>query len=74
MAIMTEFINFIVPIKIIQKKILRGWAQCLEDHPELIGGRVWYDDHLFHDGAMNPIDISTIVESWTAMALEYNVR
>jgi hypothetical protein len=70
MAIMTEFINFIVPIKIIEKKYPGGWNQCLEDHAELIGGRVWYDDHLFHDGAMNPTDIGSLVERWTAMGFE----
>lgn len=70
MAIMTEFINFIVPIKIIEEKYPGGWNQCLEDHAELIGGRVWYDDHLFHDGTMNPADIGSLVERWTAMGFE----
>ena len=31
MAIITEFINFIVPIKIIEQKYPGGWAQCLYD-------------------------------------------
>jgi hypothetical protein len=70
MAIMTEFINLIVPRIIIEQKYPGGWAQWLEAHAELIGGRVCYDDHLFHDGAMNPMDIGTIVESWTAMGFE----
>ncbi len=70
MAIMTQFINFIVPIKIIEQKYPGGWNQCLKDHANLIGGRVWYDDHLFHDGAMNPMDIGSLVEEWTQMGFE----
>ncbi len=70
MAIMTEFISFIVPIKIIEEKYPGGWTQCLEDYAGLIGGRIWYDDHLFHDGAMNPLDMEKIVENWTAMGFE----
>lgn len=70
MAIMTEFINFIVPIKVIEEKYPGGWTQCLEDHAELIGGRVWYDDHLFHDGAMNPMDIESLINEWSSRGFE----
>ena len=55
MGIRLEYLNFIVPIKKIEKIYPGGWTQCLRDHFELIGGRVWYDDHLFRDGAMDPI-------------------
>ena len=62
MAIATEFIDFIVPIHIIQEKYFGGWERCLEDHKELIGGRVWYDEHLFRDGAMGPQGIEALVD------------
>jgi len=52
MAIELEFINFIVLIHLIAQKYQGGWQQCLLDHAELIGGRVWYDEHLFRDGAV----------------------
>lgn len=65
MAIATEFIDFIVPIKIIEKKYPGGWAQCLEDHADALGRRVWHDNHLFRDGAMNPRDIEYLVNYWT---------
>ena len=65
MAIATEFIDFIVPIKTIEQKYPGGWEQCLADHAHLIGGRVWYDKHLFRDGAMNPMDIEWLVNYWT---------
>jgi hypothetical protein len=64
MAIQLEFINFIVPIEIIIKKYPGGWDQCLKDHRNLIGGRVWFDEYLFRDGAMNPMGIGSLVEEW----------
>lgn len=67
MAIMTEFINFIVPIKTIEEKYPGGWMQCKEDYVDSLWGRVWYDDHLFRDGAMNPMDMKDIVEDWEGM-------
>lgn len=70
MSIATEFINFIVPIKTIQEKYPGGWGQCLKDHQHLIGGRVWYDEHLFRDGAMSSMDIERLVERWEAMGFE----
>ena len=67
MAIATEFINLIVPIKNIQAKYPGGWEQCLENHRHLIGGRVWYDQYLFRDGAMNGFDMEALVERWESM-------
>jgi hypothetical protein len=70
MAIASEFIDFIVPIKLIEQKYPGGWEQCLEDHKDLIGGRVWYDEHLFRDGAMNPMDIECLVNDWTDLGFQ----
>jgi hypothetical protein len=70
MAIATEFINFIVPIQVIRDKYPGGWEQCLQDHQHLIGGRVWYDQYLFRDGAMGGADIEDIVARWEAMDFE----
>ena len=47
MAIKLEFYDIIIPIKTIQKKYPGGWKKCLKDHDGDIGGRVWYDEHLF---------------------------
>ena len=65
MAIKLQFFDFIVPIKTIKKKYQGGWKQCLKDHDDLIGGRVWYDEHLFREGAMSPNDIGYLVEWWS---------
>ena len=67
MAIDTEFIDFIIPIDTIREKYPGGWEQCLQDHQDLVGGRVWYDDYLLRDGAMNPGDIGLLVEKWMAL-------
>lgn len=70
MAICLEFINFVVPIEVIKKKYPGGWAACLEDHKNLIGGRVWYDVHLFRDGAMNPNDMGRLVDEWRELGFQ----
>ncbi|QQG64642.1 hypothetical protein [Desulfobulbus oligotrophicus] len=70
MAIALEFIDFVVPISVIREKYPEGWEQCLKDHRQLIGGRVWFDAHLFRDGAMNPLDIKSLLEEWTALGFE----
>ena len=47
-----------------------GWEQCLEDHSNLIGGRVWYDEYLFRDGAMGPAGIEALVQQWADLGFE----
>ena len=64
MAVALEFIDFIVPIQVIRARYPGGWEQCLRDHAGLLGARVWYDEHLFRDGAMNPNDILELLEQW----------
>jgi len=61
MTIQLEFINFIVPISEIEEKYPGGWVQCLMDHENFFGGRVWYDEYLFRDGAMNPMNIEGLI-------------
>ncbi len=70
MTIALEFIDFIVPIAEIKKKYPGGWDQCLKDHENLIGGRVWFDEHLLRDGAMNPGDIECLIQEWTELGFE----
>jgi hypothetical protein len=70
MAIMTEFLNLIVPIAIIEEKYPGGWERCLKDHQVAIGGRVWFDDYLFRDGAMNPIAMEQLLNQWWKLGFE----
>ncbi|MEO8910542.1 MAG: hypothetical protein ABI408_09985, partial [Gemmatimonadaceae bacterium] len=44
-----------------------GWDQCLADHARILGYRVWYDEHLLRDGAMNPRDIARLLDEWEAL-------
>jgi hypothetical protein len=70
LAVFCEFLNFIVPIDIIREKYDGGWDQCIKDHQPLIGGRVWFDDHLFRDGAMSPPDMQDRLNYWEQQGLE----
>jgi len=70
MAVALEFIDFVIPIATIRAKYPGGWQQCLVDHQVLLGGRVWYDEHLLRDGAMNPNDIGSLVEEWTQLGFQ----
>ena len=70
MAIDLEFIDLIVPIEVIRRKYPGGWEQCLSDHAGDIGRRVWFDDHLFRDGAMNPADAERLVDQWADRGFE----
>ena len=57
MAIVLEFIDFVVRRATIEEKYPGGWEGCLDDHRNLVAGRVWFDDHLFRVGAMSPMGI-----------------
>ena len=70
MAIALEFINFIVPIRVIKDKYPGGWETCLQDHEGMIGRRVYYDEHLFRDGAMAPRDAELLVNEWVKRGFE----
>ena len=56
--------NFIVRRSTIEEKYPGGWDQCLIDHASSLGTRVWYDEYLFRDGAMNPIDMENLINAW----------
>jgi hypothetical protein len=62
MPIHTEYVDFIVPIARIREKYPGGWEGCLKDHLPYLGGRVWFDDELFRDSAMGPVD--DILKRW----------
>jgi hypothetical protein len=70
MAVMTEFIDLIVPITLIEEKYPGGWERCLSDHKRAIGGRVWFDDYLFRDGAMNPTAMDALLKAWWKLGFD----
>lgn len=68
--IQLEFLNFIVPVQVIEQKYSGGWAACLGDHAMGIGKVVWYDDHLFRTGAMDPDLMDNLITKWTRLGFE----
>lgn len=76
MAVALECINFIVPFSVIRKKYPGGLVQCLLDHRGLIegSGPIWFDEHLFRDGAMNDLDIMLILSRWERYGVQPVVK
>lgn len=70
MAIALEFLDVVVPIAKIRDTYPGGWEQCRHDYAKLIGRRVWFDRHLFRDGAMTPQDVRLLVEGWSVLGFE----
>lgn len=70
MAIALEFIDLVIPIVRIEEAYPGGWKQCLADYDAAIGARVWYDQHLFRDGAMDPETMRRRVEGWAVLGFE----
>jgi len=69
-TIALEFIDVVIPIAKIRESYPGGWEQCLADYTTLIGRRVWYDRHLFRDGAMDRSEARTLVEGWAVLGFE----
>ena len=75
MAIALECINFIVPFSVIRKKYPGGLVQCLLDYRGFVGsGPIWFDEHLFRDGAMNDLDIMLILSRWERYGVQPVVK
>ena len=75
MAVALECINFIVPFSVIRKKYPGGLVQCLLDHRGAVGsGPIWFDEHLFRDGAMNDLDIMLILSRWERLGVRPIVK
>lgn len=70
MAIQLEFLNFIVPVQVIEEKYSGGWDACLRDHAKSIGRVVWYDEHLFRTGAMDPDLMDNLITKWTRLGFD----
>ena len=69
MAIALEFLNLVIPIKNIEQHYRGGWEQYLDDHEQLIGRRLWFDDYLLRDGAKDPKDMSKLIDEWVDIGL-----
>jgi hypothetical protein len=70
MAIQLEFLNLIVPIQVIDRHYSGGFKALIAQHLSMFGVKLWHDEHLFRDGAMNPKDIEDLVEFWKEKGLK----
>ncbi len=70
MAVALEFINLLIPTRIIEDRYPGGLDACIDDHWHLLGKRIWYDDHLLRDGALTPQDMRKLVEGWALVGLQ----
>jgi len=70
MAIALIYMNFFVPIQTIKEIYPGGWERCLKNHEKLIGGRVWFDYHLFHDGAIDSRMIEGFIATWEKLGFQ----
>jgi hypothetical protein len=69
MAVRLEFINLLIPIKNIDAHYPGGFKKFCEDNRDLLGGRLWHDEHLLRDGAMNPKDMEALIGYWKELGL-----
>lgn len=70
MAVSLEFINIIIPIANIERCVaLGGFEGLLQREGNCIGSTDWYDAHLYRTGAMNPLDLGSIIQDWQGMGL-----
>jgi hypothetical protein len=68
MAVKCEFIDLIIPISKIDAVYPGGFAKFKEEHAE--SRIIWYDDYLCRDGAMSPMEISAMADSWERLGLK----
>lgn len=69
MPVYLEFINLIVPIEKIERHYPGGFSQFKIDNQSSLGGRIWFDEFIVRDGAMNPMDMEFLVKSWEQYGL-----
>lgn len=70
MAVRLEFIDVLVPVHVIEEKYPGGFAQCLVDLGPRLGRRVWHDQRLLRDGALDPASARALVGGWKALGIE----
>jgi hypothetical protein len=70
MPVALEFLNFIIPVEKIESHYPGGFSAYKTHYANLIGGRVWFDNYLVRDGAMNPMDMELLVGEWESYGLK----
>ena len=74
MAVRLEYISLIVPIEKIEEHYPGGFSQYKIDMRNSIGHRIWYDEYIVRDGAMNEYGIGRLINDWESFGLEGAVK
>jgi hypothetical protein len=67
MAVAIEFINVIIPIANIEKCYRGGFEQYRKNVRRI--KKIWFDDFIVRDGAMNQSDIEYLIKEWEDLGL-----
>ena len=67
MAVELEYISLIIPISKIEEHYPGGFKQYKTDNADSIKRRIWYDQYLVRDGAMNGMDMEMMIREWEMM-------
>lgn len=70
MPVALEFLNLIIPVEKIGSHYPGGFSAYKTHYANLIGGRVWFDNYLVRDGAMNPMDMELLTREWESYGLK----
>lgn len=70
MPVALEFLNLIIPVEKIGSHYPGGFSAYKTHFTNLIGGRVWFDNYLVRDGAMNPMDMELLTGEWESYGLK----
>jgi hypothetical protein len=75
MAVALDVLSVVIPIKIIDKcRGLGGFRGFLQSREFPGHGAAWYDEFLFREGAMNPMDLEFILAGWKDRGLKATGR
>ena len=64
MAIRLGLINFIIPIKNIEKCYNGTFKEFFDLYSFLVGKKIYHDDHLFCEALLSTKEIKSIVHCW----------
>jgi len=70
MSLFVQFYSVIIPLEKIKTcESVGGLMGILELKKDAVGGRIYFDDYLYRDGAMGPGDVEDIVKFWEGHGL-----
>lgn len=74
MAVHCEYIDLIIPIEKIDLVYPGGFNGFKRDNDAGFSSKLWHDEFLLRDGAMNSRDINSLVAEWERLGLQGKVE